>query len=258
MASLRKVKIAAISLLVCVVLFFLSLSLTFLYYLSYLLTGPGAMLLFLVSLWLLLRLTVKILVFPGSCWLWRRSIESSFCVEMSNQVYYKMRDLRLYLESIQNQEHFSYQTNSSALIDSLTERLTSVKEYAKLSKLQEALYRKLEEMKNSLQETTVIVNSAESYSMWDWLKEHLNLSEPGNIVYEDYPDCVQAKKIIHLCADLEESLYKSCGNAKIMQMVRRWAFDDTLGSIHYLRGDLLRRFNCEQVWVQCDKTKIDW
>ena len=258
MVSLRKVKIAAISLLVCVVLTLLSLSMIFLYYLSYIITSPGSVLLFLISLWLLLRLAVKILVFPGSCWFWKRSIEASFCVEMSNQVYYKVRDLRLYLQSIQSQDHFSYQTNSSALIDSLTERLTSVKECAKLSKAQEALYRRLEEMKNLLQETIVIINSADSFNMWEWLQTHANLPEPNNIVYEDYPDCVQAKKVIRLCTELEESLYKSCGNAKIMQKVRRWAFDDTLGSIHYLRGDLLKRFNCEQIWVQCDKSKIDW
>lgn len=258
MVSLREVKMMAIGSLILVVLLLLTLAILLFYYLSYLITGPGSILISLVCLWLLLRLAVRILVFPGSCWFWKRSIEASFCVEMSNQVYYKVRDLRLYLQSIQNQERFSYQTNSSVLIDSLLDRLKSMNDSKKFSKSQENLYKRLIEIKTSLQETIVIVNSADSFTVWDWVQEKANKPEPQDIVFEDYPDCLQVKKAIKYCTDLENGLFKSCGAAKFSQKIKRWLFDDTIGTIHYLREDMVRRFNCEQVWVTCGKFKIDW
>ena len=258
MASQRRVKIATISLIACAVLSILTLFVLFFYYLSYIVTGLGSIILFILLLWSILRLAVKILVFPGSCWFWKRSIEASLCIEMSNQIYYKIRDLRLYLQSIQNQERFSYQTNSPALIDSLLERINSLKEFTKTSKFQERFFINLDDMRKYMKETVVIVNSANSRNIWDWLQERLSYPDPDDVVFEDYPDCLQAKKLIKLCSELEESLYKSCGTVKNMQKVTRWLFDDTLGSIHYLRADLLKRFNCEQIWVTSNKIKIDW
>lgn len=258
MASLRKIKITAIAVVSCLSITLLILTILLFYYLSYIITSLGSIALFIFMLWLLLRLAVKILVFPGSCWFWKRSIEASFCVEMTNQIYYKVRDLRMYLQSIQNQERFSLQANSSALIESLSDRLKTVKGYTKISKFQEALLSRLEDMKKLLQETMIIVNSTHSRSLWDWLQEKLSRPEPSDIVYEDYPDCHQAKKLINLCSDLEEILLKSCGPAKLTQKIKRWLFDDTVGNIHYLREDLLKRFNCEQIWIQHEKTQIDW
>ncbi|OMJ79688.1 hypothetical protein SteCoe_20256 [Stentor coeruleus] len=208
-------------------------------------------------LWLLLRLAVKILVFPGSYWLWKRSIEASFCVEMTNQIYYKIRDLRIYLQSIQSQEIFSLQTNLPSLIESLSDRINTVKGYIKISKFQEGFFYRLEDIKKHLKETMIIINSTDNKNLWDWLQEINSCPELSNIVYEDYPDCYQAKKLISLCCELEEILLKSCGPAKITQKIKRWLFDDTIGNIHYLREDLLKRFNCEQIWIQHEKTQID-
>ena len=258
MVSTRRIKVVAIGAGLCLLLSLLSLVLLFFYYLSFICHWYGSVLLFFVMFWLLLRLAVKILVFPGSCWFWKRSIEASFCVEMTNQVYYKVRDLRQYLQSIQNQERFALQSNSPVLIESLTDRLKGVRNNNKLSKLQEDLLRNLEDMKKLMQETMVIVDSQHSRSIWDWIQERANRGEPSDIVYEDYPDCLQAKKLIKLCTELEEGLLKSCGTAKFTQKLKRWLVDDTLGSIHYLREDLLKRFQCEQLWIQSDTSKIDW
>jgi hypothetical protein len=258
MASRKKIKVAAIGIISCVGLSIISLLILSFYMISYIATTPGAIILFFIFIWLLLRLAIKILVFPGSCWFWKRSIEASFCVEISNQIYYKVRDLRLYLQAIQNQEKFSYQTNTPGLIESLLDKMKSIKNYTKLSKFQEILYKRLEDIKKSMLETVVIINSADSHNLWDWVQIKLEAPEPNVIVYEDYPDCQQSKKLIKQCADLEESLYKSCGAAKLPQQIKRWLFDDTLGNIHYLREDLLKRFNCEQIWIEGDAGKIDW
>ena len=258
MVSAARTKLILSSLIACLILAFLASILLFFYYLSSITTNLGSIILFFLFLWYLLRLVVKILVFPGSCWFWKRSIEASFCVQMSNQIFYKIRDFRLYLQSIQNQERFSYKICIPSIINSLTERFDYIKENAKISKFQETLYLNLEDMRKSMKETIVIINSTNSYNLWDWFQERINLCEPNDIVFEDYPDCLQAKKLIKLCSDMEDSLLKSCGPAKFLQKFTRWLLDDTLGSIDYLRADLLKRFNCEQIWVNGIKTKIDW
>ena len=86
---------------------------------------------------------------------------------MSNQIFYKIRDFRLYLQSIQNQERFSYKICIPSIINSLTERFDYIKENAKISKFQETLYLNLEDMRKSMKETIVIINSTNSYNLWD-------------------------------------------------------------------------------------------
>ena len=258
MVNSKRIKLIAISSIICVLILLLSLSFLTFYLLSYVLTTIGSILLFLLSIWLLLRLAVQILVFPGSCWFWKRSIEANFCYELSNNVYYKIRDLKQYLKAVQNQERFSLQSNSAYLIESIIDRLRSVSAECKLSDLQSKFMQRLEVLKQVLQETMVIIDSTSSKSMWDWLQERVTRPDPTDIVYEDYPDCHQAKRLISLCCELEEGLLQSCGATSNMKRLKRWVFDDTIGSIDYMREDLKRRYKCEQIWVQSfDKRKID-
>ena len=66
-------------------------------------------------------------------------------------------------------------------------------------------------------------------------------------MFEDYPDCIQAKMIVKNCNELETTLYKSCGSAKPIAKVNRWLFDDTVGNMGYLREELFQRCKCEQI-----------
>jgi alpha/beta superfamily hydrolase len=94
--------------------------------------------------------------------------------------------------------------------------------------------------------------------MWDWLSERMSRSDPSDIVYEDYPDCHQAKRLLAICCELEEGLLQSCGATTTRKRLFRWLFDDSIGNIHYMREDLMRRYKCEQVWVESfDGKKID-
>ena len=258
MVNSKRVKVIAISLLVCLLLSFLFISLLIFYLLSYILTTFGSILLLLLSIWLLLRQAVQILVFPGACWFWKRSIEANFCYELSNNTYYKIRDLKQYLKAIQNQERFALQSNSALLIDSILARFNSVSTESKLSDLQIKLMKKLELLKKVLQDTMVIIDSSSSKCMWDWLQERVSRGDPSDIVYEDYPDCNQAKRLISLCCELEEGLLQSCGATSTWKRVKRWLFDDTIGNLHYMREDLKIKYKCEQIWVQSfDRRKID-
>lgn len=65
--------------------------------LARLLTIPGALLFNVGLLWLLLRLAVRALVFPGSIVLWKRSTEASYRVEMAKQFAYHLEHLHAFL-----------------------------------------------------------------------------------------------------------------------------------------------------------------
>jgi hypothetical protein len=258
MVSPRSLKLLALFLLLLILLLLFSLFFFLFYCLSYIFHWYGSLFLFLLFLYLLLRFAVSLLVFPGSCWFWQRSIEANLCVEMTHQVFYKLRELRLYLQAIQNQERAALNSNTPVLVDSLAERLAAVGRQQRLSSSQQGLLSRLEALKSLLQETLVVVDSQHSRSLWDYLLQRVSHGEARDVVYEDYPDCSQAKKIVSLCEAMENSLLQSCGTVKFTKKVRRWLTDNTLGSIHYLREDLLKRFPCEQVWVQSEGVKVDW
>lgn len=257
MVNTKRVKVFAISLGIILFLIISSVTFSVFYILSYMLTSFGSLALFVFSIWLFLRLVAKILVFPGSCWFWKRSIEANFCHELSNNVFYKVRDLRQYLLAIKNQDRFNLQSNSSVLIESVIERFQSIAGYSKLSRFQSRFVDQLEELRKTLQDTMVIIDSSCSKSLWEWLQERVSRSDPSDIVYEDYPDCHQAKRLIKICEELESGLLKSCGTTTTRKRLSRWLFDDTIGNIHYMREDLIRRYSCEQIWVTSNNAKID-
>eukprot|EP00928_Gymnodinium_smaydae_P043413 TRINITY_DN2908_c0_g1_i1.p1 TRINITY_DN2908_c0_g1~~TRINITY_DN2908_c0_g1_i1.p1 ORF type:complete len:887 (-),score=171.56 TRINITY_DN2908_c0_g1_i1:195-2855(-) len=63
-------------------------------------TVPGAIVANVVIVWLLLRLVVRILVFPGSLILWRRNTEGMYRVEMSKQFAAHLEQLRDFLYAV--------------------------------------------------------------------------------------------------------------------------------------------------------------
>ncbi|CAE8670057.1 unnamed protein product, partial [Polarella glacialis] len=75
------------------VLILMSLILLFNICLARLLTKPGALVFNMIVFWLLLRLVVRVLVFPGSILLWRRSTEASYKAEMSKQFSHHLEQL---------------------------------------------------------------------------------------------------------------------------------------------------------------------
>lgn len=63
--------------------------------LARLLSAPGAVLFNMLLLWMVLRLVVRVLVFPGSILLWRRNTEASYRSEMAKQFAGHLEHLRV-------------------------------------------------------------------------------------------------------------------------------------------------------------------
>ena len=71
---------------------------------AYFVTGFGATLIFLVSFFLLGRLLVRVMLFPGSLFFIRRNMEYHFCKEMAKQVLDKVNELKMVLEAVMQEE----------------------------------------------------------------------------------------------------------------------------------------------------------
>lgn len=202
----------------------------------------------------MLRKAVHILVFPGSTWFWLRAIEFGFCKDLCSKLLSKVGRLRVYLESIKTQDYNKFDYNTMTLINKVTEVLHSIQQSSKLSSNQSHFFSLLSKLKSDLSQTNIIVNSTDNKNMWDWL----SAKQPTkNIVYEDYPECQQAKLLIEDCLLIEDRLKKTVNPVNFLKQVKRWVMEDIVGNIDYLREDLKKRFNCEQFWVGESK-KIDW
>lgn len=224
------------------------------YYLSYLTTSFGSFLIFLFLFWFLLRNAVHYLVFPGSSWFWLRAIEFGFCKDLCSKLLSKICDLRIYLESIKTQEFSKFDYDIVSLLNRVIEISHKTQASSKWTPNQEQFYSLLTKLKSDLIQTNIVINSTNSKTMWDWLSKK---KPSANIVYEDYPDCSQAKTLIEDCMQIESRLKETLTPPSIIKKTKKYLTENILGNIDYLREDLKQRFNCEQFWVG-DKKKSDW
>ena len=232
-------------------------------------TAPGSLLTFLVLLWLTILAVVQVLVFPGSFRFWRRSLESHFCREMTEQLYHRTRDMQVALEilldrsSEKDKSDFLPKAMESTshfkrMLASITYSFKTLETDGTLTTDQTVLLGKLTTLQNALEEASIMMSQSENCSLWDWLETNEEETDWLNVVFEDFPTNAAATRALELCADLQTHLYQSCGPVPAFRRLKRWLYDTTLGSIDYMRVELLSRFNAEQVWVEAeDGVKID-
>ncbi|CAG9319000.1 unnamed protein product [Blepharisma stoltei] len=238
------------------------------YYLPTIITLPCSILLIVVLFKILLSYAAQYIIFPGSSWFWQRSIESSYCKELTHQLYLKVKTLRTYLENLfpeiarENLDNSNFQQTTNipyicTLFESVIDNLQTL-EPNKISKKQKRLLNLLLSLKRGLEETNIIINSHEELNLWKWMNIKSERNEPESIVLEDYPQNDQISSVMKIIAETESALYESFGDLSFLKRARRWWFDDTLGSKDYMRADLLKRFNAEQLWItSLDGAKID-
>ena len=211
--------------------------------------GTCATCLFLV--WLV-KTAIRIVIYPGSCWFWRRSMEASFCKELSKRLKSKVHELRDLLEEINTQPTYVSPLGyfSKAVISNLVENFEKIDQKKALTPYQTQLYYLLKELVFVLSRVEVQLTNGKM-NLWDWL----GCEDPScHIDFEKNPN---VKEAICICVRIEETLGLSCGKTNFFNKVRRWIFDTTLGNLEYMRADLLQRFNCEQVWVDVEGSSVD-
>lgn len=132
-------KIKQIIILVLILLGILSIYVTILYFLSALITTMGSILLGIVLILLLLRFICTTLVFPGSLWIYQRSLEAYFRKEFSSHVYRRLEDFCGTLVALKEKANIDYGMLDAAAgvkttLNSLEHCLTVLETTGKISK----------------------------------------------------------------------------------------------------------------------------
>lgn len=246
-------------LLLALTLLLLSITIGILYSIVNYVSVPGCILAFIIIIWLIIRKAVEISLFPGSSFFWRRGIESNYLKEISFQVSEKLRSLKDYLENVKQNNlrlqdfHFS---NSKILIESLIDNYSSIEK--PLSRHQKSFFALLVDLKKSLENTEVVINDLDLFSLYDWLEIRFECAQVRSITIKTQISKDSLDQAIVILDKIDNRLAKSYLPRNCVFSAFRWLFDDTIGSVDYMRADLHKRFNCEEITVANGKEKINW
>ena len=231
--------------------------------LAQLLSLPGAICTLLFLFAVLARKTLEALVFPGALTLWRRSIESRFCEEMSTQLLMRVKDLRNILEillegSTHSRSFLLPQRTASyarKAITGLIHTFSQLRDSQELTSHQSHLLSHLESLQTSLRNIHIPTADSDAQpSLWDWL----DYIDGPQVVLTEYQNTQEAHGAVEICKELEKVLYKSCGRVSVWKRWKRWMRDTTLGHISQLRIELITAYQGRQMWVESyDHTKLD-
>jgi hypothetical protein len=120
------------------------------------------------------------------------------------------------------------------------------------------MYKLLLELRDNLKLTKIIVNDAEEFTLFDWLDIRTECTNVTKLVLDSYSKRSAIYKSLSSSFSLE-SLLRSCfENKNCLSSFYRWCFNDSLGSLDYMRIDLFTRFKCEQVTIKSKNHSLDW
>ncbi|OMJ94397.1 hypothetical protein SteCoe_2449 [Stentor coeruleus] len=218
------------------------------YFLSYLITEIGGVIVLLVMLYTLTSFLTNLLVFPGSYKFWLRMVESNFSRELSTQSMMKLTNLIAYLQCLKNPSYGHNFTETTIrlfqkLISTLINNFTELESQNIITDEQKELLYSLQILKINLKCADVNNFEGVEISVWELIEN------PENDVFIGKAD--EIDKCILAC----ENVIRIIGQ-RANRGILRGGF--LLGTDNYMRVDLLRRFKCEQFWVNgADGIKLD-
>jgi len=228
-------------------------------------TIPGAVILNLGLFWLLLRLVVRILVFPGSIMLWKRNTEASYRVEMSKQFAHHLEQLHAFLVQTQRSTAVN-QRNICFTWDGVLLGCTVVEGLARNFKLQQR-----DQVKFTAEQAKVrmLVQQVETWiadakvrdrsgsdaviPLVDWLHQisrSLSPVPPKNalasmeLTTETASIIERIEQLLSILDDLQMPRDNCCHSA------RRFLRVPTVGSLHQLRAELQVRYSGRHYWIR--------
>mmetsp|Transcript_15428 Transcript_15428/g.42398 ORF Transcript_15428/g.42398 Transcript_15428/m.42398 type:complete len:925 (+) Transcript_15428:107-2881(+) len=237
--------------------------------LAKLLTVPGAFFFNLGMLWLLLRLIVRALVFPGSIILWKRNTEASYRVEMSKQFAHHLEHLHGFLVQASRR---SRGAQPGATLEGVLLGCMVVEGLARNFRIQqrdqvrftaEQAHVKLlvQGVESWLGEAKVITKFvATETPLLDWVNRVSQSIVPVATNFElaakaeaEVGACIERlEQLITIFIGLQNPQDNFCTNA------RRFLRVPTVGSLHQLRAELLVRYSGRHCWVRtASGRKID-
>lgn len=258
------------------ILALISLMMIFNICMARLFTVYGAVALNVGLFWLVLRLIVRILVFPGSIVFWQRSTEQSYRIEMAKQFNHHLEQLRSFLSSMTPHgmpANFVGSVTAEGawmgcmVIQSLHKNFhAQVNDQVKFSKEQEEVKGLVDELEKWLNTAKVMERrnpgraadtDAREVPLKDWLQRMVSTCVPVPLSYASannplsqasqvdiVPTIGRVEQLINIFESLQQAPDGCCAT------VWRFISVPTVGSLHQLRAELLMRYSGRQCWVR--------
>lgn len=237
--------------------------------LARLFTVPGALVLNLGFIWLLLRLVVRALVFPGSIVLWKRNTEASYRVEMAKQFAHHVEHLHAFLSLASKQKTGSI---PGVTIEGVSLGCTVIEGLARNFRIQQR-----DQVRFTAEQTHVksLVHAVESWlteakvrskgkkasseeqqaPLVDWIQKTARSIVPVPLSCalagvelvtgtEAGPIIDRLEQLLIIFDSLQSPKDNCCVNA------RRFLRVPTVGSLHQLRAELQVRYAGRHYWVR--------
>jgi hypothetical protein len=204
-------------------------------------------------IWLLLRKIVSYCIFPGSLWFFRKSLELIYSKEISLQVFKKFEKLKNYLQDLDSdkfEDSFNVDSTSKKLLNTLIENILGIDN--KSRKQRNFLYL-LMELKSSLEQITLECNS-ELINFWMYLEVKNDMQDKIFRYVVNEKNSESIKKSLKIVNQIQQITKKSYEKKSCFSRFLEFFEGLTLGTLDYLRSDLMKRFYCERHLI--DK-KID-
>mmetsp|Transcript_58950 Transcript_58950/g.140729 ORF Transcript_58950/g.140729 Transcript_58950/m.140729 type:complete len:882 (+) Transcript_58950:108-2753(+) len=251
--------IAALTLLLLLIIIFN-------YCLVSLFTVPGAVIVNLLLGWSVLRLVVRVLVFPGSVLLWKRSTEASYRVEMAKQFSYHLKQLH---EFMLQATHQSGSAHTGVTMEGVWLGRAVIESLARNFRLQQ---RDQVKFTSEQAQVRLLVQGVETWltgakvrergsrqdvevSLIDWMQRMARSLVPVQVA------SALAGVELQLSTEAEpciERLYQlicvmealQCPEENCCVRARRFLRVPTVGSLHQLRAELQVRYSGRHYWVR--------
>lgn len=262
----------AFVLAVAATLFILSLILIFNVCLAKLFTIPGAFVLNLGICWLLLRLVVRALVFPGSIVLWKRNTEASYRVEMAKQFAHHIEHLLAFLQQATSRTPGAITNVQGVTMEGVMLGCTVVESLVRNFRLQQRDQVKftaeqarvkllLQGIDSWLSEAKVRERGGnghgedEALPLVDWMQKLSKSHVPVPLGCALASTELVSRTEVGPCVDRLEQLLGifdalQCPKDNCCVNARRFMRVPTVGSLHQLRAELHVRYNAQHQWVR--------
>lgn len=210
------------------------------YILSLILTSIGSLILFTLCLILSVRLLIRLIIFPGSVWFWRRSIEKNYSRIVSYQLILRTKELYTLLQNEMSSNQSSNYSNLILIIECLSnivENLQALEAHYQINSMQQTLLSSLKKLISFLQGIIVIYKD----NTFDL------------IAFCNDPPCrIEEITFVKDTLRLPTEIYKEL-EPLLSEGIKLFA------SLDYMRVDLQNKIKCEQLWLEMDdNVKIDW
>ncbi|CAD8132669.1 unnamed protein product [Paramecium octaurelia] len=203
---------------------------------------------FFVGLYVFIKNTIRLFVFPGSYWLWRRNVENRYAKALAKRANKRMEDLqnliRKLLQMPDTKEIYVEDlVPIKKTLQSFLNTFSQLNYRKELNEQQKYLFGLCQQLEQSLKDFLI-----ESKSLYD------QLDNPQDII--NY--CKQNVKIeSELCSNLLiildsliDQLQEIYVPKNIFLEAERWIFNKTLGTVDQMRVELENTFKTRRFKVQ--------